>query len=197
MHGLKLIFDIDVKYMAVKRFFYRVTNKLSSVLGTEPKEVKFLRRKYGVLILEGCVMEGTDSMSFGANVSIGSMSFFSAENGKITVGSKTSFNRNVHINASVCGEIKIGDNCLFGPSVVLRTADHRFDKVNIPIREQGHICKNITIEDDVWIGANVVVVGGVSIGRGAVVGAGAVVTKDVPAFAVVGGVPARLIKYRK
>lgn len=182
--------------MAIKRFFYRITNKVSSVLGPGTKEVKFLRRKFGVLILDGCVMQGADTMSFGANVSIGSISFFSAENGKITVGSKTSFNRNVHINASVCGEIKIGDNCLFGPNVVLRTADHRFENADIPIREQGHICKNITIEDDVWIGANVVVVGGVSIGQGAVVGAGAVVTKDISAFAVVGGVPARLIKYR-
>ena len=186
-----------LKIVAFKRILYRIFNKLSSVLDSEPKGVKYLRENFGVLILDGCVMEGTDSMSFGDNVKIGSISFFSAEQGKISIGNKTSFNRGVHINASVCGEIKIGDNCLFGPNVGLRTADHRFENVNMPISEQGHNCKNITIEDDVWIGANVVVVGGVSIGRGAVVGAGAVVTKDVPAFAVVGGVPARLIKYRK
>ena len=55
----------------------------------------------------------------------------------------------------------------------------------------------ITIGDDVWIGRRVMLLPGVSIGKGAVIGAGAVVTKDVPEFAVVGGVPAKIIKWRK
>jgi galactoside O-acetyltransferase len=136
-------------------------------------------------------------MTFGDGVSIGSKSFFASDMGKICIGANTGFNRNVHINASVGGEISIGTDCLIGPNVVMRTAGHRFQNLEIPIRKQGHVIKDITINDNVWIGSNAVILGGVVIGKGAVIGAGAVVTKDVPPFAVVGGVPARILKYRK
>jgi acetyltransferase-like isoleucine patch superfamily enzyme len=61
---------------------------------------------------------------------------------------------------------------------------------------QGHVFGDINIEDDVWIGANVTILGGVNIGRGSIIGAGAVVTKNVPSMAIAAGVPARLIKWR-
>jgi galactoside O-acetyltransferase len=105
-------------------------------------------------------------------------------------------NTNVHINASVGGRIVIGDDVLMGPNVVLRASDHRFDLTDVPIRAQGHDAGEIHIADDVWLGANVTVVRGVRIGRGAVVAAGAVVTRDVPPFSVVGGVPARMLRSR-
>jgi acetyltransferase-like isoleucine patch superfamily enzyme len=66
----------------------------------------------------------------------------------------------------------------------------------MPIQTQGHVAKSIEIGDDVWIGANVVVLGGVRIGRGAVIGAGAVVTRDIPEFAIAVGVPARPVGSR-
>lgn len=153
--------------------------------------------KFNTSIENGCVFYGVNNMYFNIKVTIGRNSLFSAENGKINVGANTSFNSNVHINSSICGEIIIGNNCLIGPNVVMRTAGHNFERVDIPIRKQGHICKNIIIHDDVWVGSNAVILGGVIIGKSAVIGAGAVVTKDVPEFAVVGGVPARIIKYRK
>lgn len=107
-----------------------------------------------------------------------------------------SFNTNVHVNADN-GRISFGNHVLVGPNVVIRASNHRFDRTDTPIRDQGHSTGEITIEDDIWLGANVSVLGGVRIGRGAVVAAGAVVTKDVASFSVVGGVPARLIKMRE
>lgn len=103
---------------------------------------------------------------------------------------------NVHVNASVGGTIRIGENCLFGPNVLMRTANHRYENPDIPVRQQGHSFSNIHIEDDVWISANAVILGGVHIGRGAIIGAGAVVTKDVPSMAIAVGIPAKVIKFR-
>jgi len=74
---------------------------------------------------------------------------------------------------------------------------HRFDRTDIPIMDQEREARGITIGDNCWLGAGVVVDDGVAIGRDAIVGAGAVVNKDVAEFAVVGGVPAKLIKGRR
>jgi galactoside O-acetyltransferase len=183
--------------MLIITIFKRIRSKFTSIFGLGTKESKFLTSKFGISISPGCEFIGVDTMKFGSGVSIGTISFFASDMGKISVGANTGFNRNVHINASVGGEISIGTDCLIGPNVVMRTAGHRFQNLEIPIRKQGHVIKDITINDNVWIGSNAVILGGVVIGKGAVIGAGAVVTKDVPPFAVVGGVPARILKYRK
>ncbi|RLN88988.1 hypothetical protein BBJ28_00026380 [Nothophytophthora sp. Chile5] len=89
-------------------------------------------------------------------------------------------------------EITIGDRVMFAPNVQLYTASHPLDP---DVRSSGlELGKPITIEDDVWIGGNVVVLPGVRIGRGAVIGAGSVVTKDVPAMSIYAGNPAKLIR---
>ena len=136
------------------------------------------------------------NIEMGDSLSIGDYSFFSADGGHISVGDGTAFNRGVHINASVCGEIRIGNMCLFGPNVVVRTANHQFNDPEKYIRDQGHKCGNVTIEDDVWIGANAIILPGVRIGRGAVIGAGSIVIVDIPSMAIAVGVPAKVIKYR-
>lgn len=155
-----------------------------------------LQQRNNFFIGIGCEFLAYKNILLGDLVSIGKNSFFTAEGGSIKVGSHTAFNINVHINASVGGEIIIGKNCLIGPNVVMRTAGHRFDNVNTPIQKQEHIVGDIVIEDDVWIGTNAIILGKVHIGRGAVIGAGAVVTKDVPSMAISVGVPAKVIKYR-
>lgn len=95
-------------------------------------------------------------------------------------------------------ELTIGNYVLIGPHVAIIDANHRFDRLDIPIKQQGYRYKGpIVIEDDVFIGANVTILSGVRIGTGAVVGAGAVVNRNVPPYAVVGGVPATVIKYRR
>jgi galactoside O-acetyltransferase len=118
------------------------------------------------------------------------------DDGDIEIGDRVSLNANVYLNASGGGRIVVGHDVLVGPNAVFRTSDHVTLDPERPIREQGHAAGVIILEEDVWIAANVTVVGGVRIGRGAVVAAGAVVTADVEPYSVVGGVPARLIKRR-
>lgn len=115
----------------------------------------------------------------------------------VSIGRNCSFNRNVFIDAGENGEIIIGNNVMIGPNTLLRAEDHRFDRIDIPMCEQGHNAGVINIEDDVWIGANAVITRDVTIGTGSVIGAGAVVTHDIPPYSVAVGVPARVIKSRK
>lgn len=101
--------------------------------------------------------------------------------------------------------VQIGNYCSIGPECVFMTGgEHPHDRLSTyPFRMKMGLAANesvtrgpVVLEDDVWLGFRVTVMSGVTIGRGAVVAAGAVVTKDVPPYAVVGGVPARIIKYR-
>ena len=144
----------------------------------------------------GCLFCSPETIDLAGNVQFGENSFFTANGGSIQIGKNTAFNRDVHINADVGGNIKIGEFYMIGPNVVMRTANHKFDNPDVVMQKQGHIIKDIQIDDDVWIGSNAVVVGGVHVGRGAVIGAGAVVTKDIPSMAIAVGVPAKVIKYR-
>ena len=88
--------------------------------------------------------------------------------------------------------MQVGNFVMIGPNCSFLSVDHDFRDWKKPMLFQKVLMKPIKIEDDVWIGANVTVLGGVTIGRGAVVGAGAVVTKDVPDYALVVGNPARI-----
>lgn len=106
----------------------------------------------------------------------------------ITIGRDVFINSGCHFQDQ--GGIFIGDGSLIGHNVVLATINHDLDPEN---NRKNHYAP-ITIGNHVWIGANVTVLAGVSIGDWAVVGAGAVVTRDVPPRSVVGGVPARVIK---
>jgi acetyltransferase-like isoleucine patch superfamily enzyme len=92
------------------------------------------------------------------------------------------------------GGITIGDRVYTAPMVQMLAVNHVFDDPARPIIEQGITAEGIVIEDDAWIGAGAIITDGVRIGRGAVVAAGAVVTQDVPAHTVVGGVPARVLR---
>ena len=84
-----------------------------------------------------------------------------------------------------------------GPEVVIWTTNHRFDRIDIPIMQQGNRpSAPVWIGDDVWIGTRVIILPGVKVGNHAVIGAGAVVAKDVPPWAVVAGNPAEIIRYR-
>lgn len=100
---------------------------------------------------------------------------------------------------SAHGEIVIGNHVMFGPGVHIHGGNHLIDKVGIymdeVVKEKG--CDGIvSIEDDVWVGANAILLKGVTIGEGAVVAAGSIVSKDVPPYSVVAGIPATVKKMR-
>ena len=119
--------------------------------------------------------------------------------GKKTYGALTVYTYN-HIN-----KLSIGNYCSIGPYVqFVLSADHEVNHLSTyPFKAkyglvdmEGSSKGDIIVEDDVWFGTNSVILSGVHIGRGAVIAAGAVVNKDVPPYAIVGGVPAHVLKYR-
>lgn len=119
------------------------------------------------------------------------------KNASFTPELKIGENSGVGINCEMNGNIAIGDNVMMGPEVVIYTTRHNTDRCDIIMIEQG--MKEplpVKIGNDVWIGRRVIILPGVTIGDGCVIGAGAVVTKDVPSYSVVAGVPAKIVKRR-
>jgi acetyltransferase-like isoleucine patch superfamily enzyme len=114
---------------------------------------------------------------------------------------RVSIGNNVTINEwgylSGYGEIEIEDDVRIGHRVSILTSDHQFSDLKIPIYKQGLTQGKVTILKGAWLGCNVMILPGVTIGRGAIVGAGAVVTRNVEDFAIVAGVPAKPIGSRK
>lgn len=93
--------------------------------------------------------------------------------------------------------INIGKNVMIATGVSIRDTDHTFNDMSVPMINQGITTKEVIIGDDVWIGHGVVITKGITIGNGSIIGANAVVTKDVPDFAIVAGVPAKVIRHRE
>lgn len=116
------------------------------------------------------------------------------ESNKFCVGKNCGINTGTYINAK--GGITFGDNVLIGSNVTISSGMHPIEGKEPPIFERPTEPKKIVIEDDVWVGANAVIMPGITLKQGTVVGAGAIVTKDTEEYAVVVGVPARVIKYR-
>ena len=107
-------------------------------------------------------------------------------------------NSGIGANSIIGRGTKIGDNVMMGPECYIYTRNHAFSRTDIPMREQGmQDFEPVTIGNDVWIGARVTILPGVKIGNGCIVGAGSVVTKNLPDYAIGGGNPARVLKYRK
>lgn len=112
----------------------------------------------------------------------------------LTVGNNVGINHYCYIG--VRGKITIGDNVIFGPRVSVFSENHNFDRLDIPIKDQGETRKDTLIGNDVWIGAGSIILSGVKIGDGAIIAAGSVVNKDVSSNTIVAGVPAKIIKKR-
>ncbi len=121
------------------------------------------------------------------------MAFFHSGR-NISIGDDSSIGE----RARVLGKITIGKGVMMGEEVIIMTQNHKFDRTDIPMCQQGFQKEEpVIIEDDVWIGARVLILPGVKVGKGSILAAGAVVTKDVPEYTIVGGNPARVIKMRK
>ncbi len=115
----------------------------------------------------------------------------------IIIGEHCLINHNNVLQAGKgVGKILIGNYVHTGANVMMFAYNHGFYTRDIPSKEQDYFDATITIDDDVWIGAGAVILPGVHICKGVIVAAGAVVNKDVPEYAIVGGVPAKILKYR-
>jgi len=138
------------------------------------------------------------SAGVGRNVRVGSGTQVLPRAGLWPQGKSIRIGRSSYINRGcwLGGEIEMGDHCLLGPGVKIIAHQHVFDDPHRPVLDQGSLHEAIRIGTDVYMGANVTVLKGVTIGDGAVIGAGAVVTRHVPPFAIVAGVPARVIGVR-
>jgi len=153
-----------------------------------------------ISIPQAVFFKGFKNIELGENIWFGPFNSIFADSitneARIKIGNNVSFNCNVMVNADVRGTIIIEDNVLIGPNVVIRASGHRYEDIDMPIREQGHRKGRIVIKSGVWISANAVILPNVIVGRGSIVGAGAVVAKDVNDFEIVGGVPAERIGSR-
>ena len=115
--------------------------------------------------------------------------------GVVSIGAKTVLGQECTISAYQ--QVSIGRECVIADRVMLIDFDHGIVDVELPIRRQGIYKRDVRVGHNVWIGYGASILRGVTVGDNAVIGTGAVVTKDVPANAVVGGVPARLIRMRE
>lgn len=97
----------------------------------------------------------------------------------------------------VRGKVTIGNDVIFGPGVSIFSENHNFGDPDMPVSVQGETRKGVIIEDGVWVGSRAVILDGVRIGRNSIIAAGSIVNKDVQPYAIVGGVPAKVIRYRK
>ncbi len=142
-----------------------------------------------------------NGVEIGNNFTLGKYAIIECTGVLRNVGNSLKIGHNVGINhycfIGVRGNIVIGDNVIFGPRVSIFSENHVFKNLKIPIKNQGVIKKDTYIGNDVWIGASVSIMPGVKIGNGCVIAAGSVVTKDIPDYSVVAGVPAQIIKNRK
>jgi len=113
---------------------------------------------------------------------------------KLTIGNRSQLSS----HGSFGGTITIGEDVVMGPEVVMMATSHEFSDINVPINLQGARPEEpIVIGNDCWIGRRVIILPGVHLGDHCIVGAGAVVTKSFPDYAIIGGVPAKLIKMRR
>jgi virginiamycin A acetyltransferase len=120
--------------------------------------------------------------------------------GFISIDDFTAINKNVEI----MGNVKIGKYCAFARNITIQSDNHDYNRLALQHRfykrifeqEPHKLSNTIIIENDVWIGTKALILGGINIGNGAIIAAGSVVTKNIPPYAIVAGVPAKVIKYR-
>jgi acetyltransferase-like isoleucine patch superfamily enzyme len=150
--------------------------------------VKFLRGAVVIADEKGCITLNED-------VTICRFSVIQSLTGNIRIGKRTCIGDFCNL-FGFQGGLEIGDDVLVASGCHINPSDHGIEDPKLPISIQPISSKGIKIANGVWIGTKVVILDGVSIGTGAVIGAGSVVTKDVPNYAIVAGVPAKILRMR-
>ena len=169
-----------------------------------------IRRIMGIAISTlGRQLCGSDKRIFGAGAKwvrrVGAALLMNSAGKNVNIERGAYYTRNcsigdnsgIGINAYIGGTVHIGKDVMMGPECKMYTVNRRYDRLDIPMNQQGVTEEQpIFIGNDVWIGVRVTIMPGVCIGDHSIIAAGAVVTKDVPEYAIVGGVPAKIIGYR-
>jgi serine acetyltransferase len=183
------------------RFLKFIIKEIADALEYQYGLFKLLKNS-NVRLEKGVEIRGFDSLQIGKDVIIGSQSLincggfeWSEYKGMISIGDHSYIGP--HSVLLGAGEIEIGKDVLIGPGVFIASHGHMFNETAVSMREQPTKFAKISIEDDVWIGSNAVILPGIKIGRGSIVGAGAVVSKNIPSYSIAVGIPARVIKDRK
>lgn len=175
---------INQCYISKRANIYNVNLKLfKNVTIYENSIIGFNSKRESIIVL-------------GSGVKILPFSSIIPQSSKISVGSGSTINYGCILYGGKKG-LSIGENCRIAANTVFAPMNHIYKDRNKNIKDQGETSLGITLEDDVWIGSNSCILDGVTIGHGSIVGAGSVVTKNVPCFSVVAGVPAKLIKKRE
>ncbi len=190
---------------AARQIFYRlILGKMGkgSMIGRSVS----LRHAKKIHIGKRCVMDEycslsaqgdkTSSIRLGDEVLLGRSTVLSTRNGTIEIGDFCNIGANCRLGTTT--RIQFGKHVLLAANCYIGGAQHRYDRLDLPIMRQGYDSRGgVVIEDDVWLGAGVMILDGVRVGTGCVVGAGSVVTKELPPFSVAVGVPARIVANRR
>ena len=172
--------------LGLRHLFWEAVLKING--GSVGRNVKIYEGAK-LALRKGCPINIGNNVSLEKGVVIST-----SESGKVHIGDNVYIGEYSILTSNE--EIEIGDNVLISPHNDIVDFDHIYRDPSQPVNLQGVIAKKITIQEDVWIGSGCKILMGVTIGKGAVIGAGSVVTKDVPAFHVVVGNPAKTIKVR-
>ena len=152
-----------------------------------------------IVIDDNCVLDAKgeegNSIVVGNGVFIGRNTILYCKDGDIAIGDNTTISFNCDIfSANV---VSVGQNVQMAAYCFLNGGTHSYDRTDLPVLQQERSGIGITVEDNVWVGADAKIMDGVTVGRDSIVGAGAVVNHDVAPFSIVGGIPAKLIRSRR
>ena len=215
----------SLPHYVVEQFIMGLVSSIPSLVGVGLRGIAYkaiLKSESLPLIEHHVRLLSPANITLGKNVYLDSQVYLNALPGGITIGAGTNlmhgtvfhvFNyrnlpqagiwvgKNCFFGEYTCirgqGGVHIGDGVYTGTQVQIAAVNHVYTDPDKYIKDQGITAEGITIEDDVWLASNVVVVDGVTIGKGSVVGAGAVVNKNLPPYSVAVGVPARVVKDRR
>lgn len=168
-------------YLVLYYGFARFLPASTSILGGEiSKNIRYSICKH---IFKHC----------GSNVNIERLAWF-GNGSNIEIGN----NSGIGIRARVHNNTIIGENVMMGPNCYMLESSHRFEQIDIPMISQGFVNKKnqVVIEDDIWIGRDVMIIGNKTIKSGSIIGARCVLTKNFPEYSIIGGNPSRMIRQR-
>lgn len=162
-----------------------------------------IRLGNSVIISEGCILDGRHSNSdtsliLGDNIMLSNNVMISCKDGTVAIGNNVGVNAFTVIQSTNDCPVRIAEDCIIGQGCfIIGGGNYNMDRLDVPIRLQG--IKNdggVDIENDVWLGGKVTVLGGVTVGQSSVVAAGALMTRSVPERSICMGVPARVVRTR-